>query len=156
MENGLTQRLQLLKQSFQIDTLGYHLSVLKSMYPGGLTMLSVFSGIGGGVVALNRLGIHLKGVVSVETSEARQRILRNWWHSTGQTGELVLIEDVQKLTSKRLESLIEKLGGFDFVICQNTNTTGPDEDMLPGFDFSSFNEFVRVLQRVRSMMQRRS
>ena len=66
----------------------------------------------------------------------------------------MLIEDIQKLTSKRLESLIEKLGGFDFVICQNTNTTGPDEDMLPGFDFSSFNEFVRVLQRVRSMMQR--
>ncbi|XWS38892.1 hypothetical protein CRYUN_Cryun18bG0002100 [Craigia yunnanensis] len=156
MENYLTQRLQLLKQSFQIDTLGYHLSVLKSMYPGGLTILSVFSGIGGGVVALNRLGVHLKGVVSVETSEARQRILRNWWHSTGQTGELVLIEDIQKLTSKRLESLIDKLGGFDFVICQNSSMTGPDEDMLPRFDFSLFNEFVRVLQRVRSMMPRRS
>lgn len=158
MENDLFQRLQLLQQSFQTDTLGYHLSVLKSMYPGGLTMLSVFSGIGGAVVALHRLGIRLKGVISVETCETRQRILRNWWHSTGQTGELVQMEDIQKLTSKRLESLIDKLGGFDFVICQNSSMTGPGpgEDTVPGFDFSLFNEFVRVLQRVRGMMQRRS
>ena len=63
VENDLTQRLQLLQQSFQTDTLGHHLSVLKSMYPEGLTMLSVFSGIGGAVVALLRLGIHLKGVL---------------------------------------------------------------------------------------------
>ncbi|XP_022760750.1 probable inactive DNA (cytosine-5)-methyltransferase DRM3 [Durio zibethinus] len=156
LENDLTQRLQLLQQSFQTDTLGYHLSVLKSIYPGGLTMLSVFSGIGGAVVALHRLGIQLKGVVSVETSEAKQRILRNWWHSTEQTGELVLIEDIQKLTIKRLEGLIDKLGGIDLVICQNSNMKGPDDDTLPGFDFTMFNEFVRVLQRVRSMMERRS
>ncbi|XP_017975645.1 PREDICTED: DNA (cytosine-5)-methyltransferase DRM2 [Theobroma cacao] len=158
LENDSSRRLQLLEQSFQTDTLGYHLSVLKSMCPGGLTMLSVFSGIGGAVVTLHRLGIHLKGVVSVETSEARQSILRNWWQSTGQTGELVLIEDIQKLTSKKLENLIDKLGGFDFVICQNSSSsmTGPDDDRLPGFDFSLFYEFVRVLQRVRSMMERRS
>ncbi|XVE65470.1 hypothetical protein DITRI_Ditri08aG0002400 [Diplodiscus trichospermus] len=158
MENDLTQRLQLLKESFQTDTLGYHLSVLKSMYPGGLTMLSVYSGIGGAVVALHRLGIRLKGVVSVETCEARRRILRNWWQSTGQTGELVVIEDIQRLTSKKLESLMDKLGGFDLVICQNSSMTGPERDMHmpPGFDFSLFNEFVRVLQRVRCSMHRRS
>ncbi|XVF28147.1 hypothetical protein REPUB_Repub15cG0004200 [Reevesia pubescens] len=156
MEDDLTRRLQLLQQSFQTDTLGYHLSVLKSMYPGGLIVLSVFSGIGGAVVALHRLGIHLKGVVFVESSEAMRSIIRNWWHNTGQTGELELIEDIQKLTIKRLESLIDKLGGLDFVICQNSNMTGSNDDMLPGFDFSLFNEFVRVLQRVRSMMERRS
>ncbi|XVF66055.1 hypothetical protein PTKIN_Ptkin10aG0003100 [Pterospermum kingtungense] len=156
MENDSTQRLRLLKQSFQTDTLGYHLSVLKSMYPGGLTMLSVFSGIGGALVALHRLGIHLKGVVCVESCGVRQRIVRNWWHSSGQSGELVMVEDIQKLTSKRLESLIDKLGGIDLVICQNSSMMGPGEDTEPGFDFSLFNEFVRVLQRVRSMVQRRS
>lgn len=155
LENDLTQRLHLLQQSFQTDTLGYHLSVLKPIYPGGLTMLSVFSGIGGAAIALHRLGIHLKGVVAVETSEAKQKILRNWWQNTGQTGELVIIEDIQKLTSRRLESLIDKLGSIDFVICQNSNMKSTEEDTLPDFDFSLFNEFVRVLQRVRSMMQRR-
>ncbi|XWS14265.1 hypothetical protein CRYUN_Cryun36dG0107800 [Craigia yunnanensis] len=102
------------------------------MYPGGLTMLSVFSGIGGAVAALLPLGIHLKGVVFVETSEARERIFRNWWHNTRQTGELVLIEDIQKLTSRRLESLIDKLGGFDFVICQNSSMTDRGEGRIPG------------------------
>ncbi|KAK8623957.1 hypothetical protein V6N13_065317 [Hibiscus sabdariffa] len=156
LENDLAQRLHLLQQSFQTDTLGYHLSVLKPMYPGGLTMLSVFSGIGGAAVALHRLGIRLKGVVAVETSEVKKKILQNWWQSTGQTGELVIIEDIQKLTSKRLESLIDKLGGIDLIICQNSNMKGTEEDTLPAFDFSMFNEFVRVLQRVRSMVQRRS
>lgn len=156
VENESTQRLQLLKQSFQTDTLGYHLSVLKSMYPGGITMLSVFSGIGGALVTLHRLGIHLKGVVCVESSGARQKIIRNWWHSSGQSGELVIIDDIQKLTSKKLESLIDKLGVFDFVIGENSSMMmGPVEDTVPSFDYSTFQEFVRVLQRVRSMTQSR-
>ncbi|XP_059448487.1 probable inactive DNA (cytosine-5)-methyltransferase DRM3 isoform X3 [Corylus avellana] len=158
-ENSLIERLKLLKYSFQTDTLGYHLSALKSMYPGGLTMLSLYSGIGGAEVAFNRLGIPLKGVVSVETSETKRRILRRWWQSSEQTGELVQIEDIQRLTSNKIESLFKKFGGFDFVICQNpcfsSSKTAAEDDTPSCFDFSLFYEFVRVLQRVRSMTERR-
>ncbi|XP_075654480.1 putative inactive DNA (cytosine-5)-methyltransferase DRM3 isoform X2 [Castanea sativa] len=159
-DNSLIDRLQSLKYCLQTDTLGYHLSVLKSMYPGGLTVLSLYSGIGGAEITLNQLGIPLKGVVSVETSETKRMILRRWWQSSGQTGELVQIEDIQKLTSNKIENLIKKFGGFDFVICQNpcihfpSSKMAVEDDSLIGFDFSLFYEFVRVLQRVRSMVER--
>lgn len=150
-ENSLLERLQSLRYCFQTDALGYHLSVLKSMYPGGLTLLSIFSGIGGAEIALHRLGIHLRGVVSVETSGMKRRVLRRWWQNTGQTGLLVQIEDIQRLSSKKLESLIEKFGGFDFIICQSPC----NGDSSVGFEFPLFSEFVRVFQRVRTMMERR-
>nr|QCU71288.1 domain rearranged methyltransferase [Paeonia suffruticosa] len=157
---NLIERLQSLKYCFQTDTLGYHLSVLKNMFPEGLTVLSVFSGIGGAEVTLHRLGIRLKGVVSVETCERKRDILLRWWRNSGQTGDLVQIEDIQKLASNKLESLIERFGGFDFVICQNrcvsssNSKIGGDSDS-PGFDFSLFYEFVRVLHSVRSKMERK-
>ncbi|GLT34746.1 hypothetical protein SLA2020_092450 [Shorea laevis] len=162
-ENSSIERLQFLKNCFQIDTLGYHLSVLKSMFPGGLTVISIFSGIGGVEVTLHRLGIRLKGVVSVETSEPRRMILRRWWQTTNQTGELVEIEDIQKLTIKKLESLYVKFGGFDLVMCQNPSTPSKASSKMaanqnssqPAFDFTLFHEFVRVLQRVKTMMERK-
>ncbi|KAI9088103.1 hypothetical protein K1719_030080 [Acacia pycnantha] len=52
----------------KVDTVAYHLSVLKDMYPNGINLLSLFFGIGGAEVALYRLGIPIKNVVSVEKS----------------------------------------------------------------------------------------
>ncbi|XP_038906646.1 probable inactive DNA (cytosine-5)-methyltransferase DRM3 isoform X2 [Benincasa hispida] len=163
-ESSSMERLQYLKYCFQIDTLGYHLSVLKSMFPEGLIVLSIFSGIGGAEIALHRLGIRLKVVISVESSAAKRRILKKWWHSSGQTGELEQIEDIQKLTSNKIHNLINKYGGFDLVICQNPcsrclsssklNQSG-DAEGIASFDFSIFYEFVRVLQGVRNTMERR-
>ncbi|XP_022138802.1 probable inactive DNA (cytosine-5)-methyltransferase DRM3 isoform X2 [Momordica charantia] len=159
-ESSLAERLQSLKYCFQTDTLGYHLSVLKSMFPEGLTVLSIFSGIGGAEVALHRLGIHLKVVISVESSGAKRRILQKWWRSSGQTGELEQVEDIQKLTSNKIHSLIKKYGGFDLVVCQNPCSRSLSSSKLSGdvegtasFDFSIFYEFVRVLQAVRNTME---
>ncbi|XP_030539906.2 probable inactive DNA (cytosine-5)-methyltransferase DRM3 isoform X2 [Rhodamnia argentea] len=157
---NLNERLESLRHCIQTDVLGYHLSVLKSMFPDGLTVLSFFSGIGGAEVALHRLGIRLKGVVSIETSETRRRILKRWWCNTEQTGELMQIDDIQRLTTSKLENLFAKFGGFDLLICQNpcilstSQKSAADGENLPGFDFSLFYEFVRILQRVRSMMER--
>ncbi|KAF9674326.1 hypothetical protein SADUNF_Sadunf10G0115700 [Salix dunnii] len=158
----LTERMYSLRYSFQTDTLGYHLSVLKSIFPQGITVLSLFSGIGGAEITLHRLGIHLKGVVSVETSETNRRVLKRWWCSTGQAGRLEQIEDIRKLTSSAIERLIEKFGCFDFVICQNSFTqpsniprVGSGVESQHYFDFTLFNEFVRVLQRVRSAIERK-
>ena len=64
--------------------MAYHLSVLKDMFPGGINLLSLFSGIGGAEVALHRLGIPLKNVVSVEKSEVNRNIVRSWWKQTNQ------------------------------------------------------------------------
>nr|XP_048322210.1 probable inactive DNA (cytosine-5)-methyltransferase DRM3 isoform X2 [Ziziphus jujuba var. spinosa] len=150
-DSSLTERLESLRYCLQTDVLGYLLSVLKSLYPGGLTLLSIFSGIGGAEIALHRLGIRLRGVVSVETSGMKRRILKRWWQNTGQTGELLQIEDIQRLTSSKLESLFRKFGGFDLIICQNPSTS----DSVGGLDSPFFYEFVRVLQRVRNMKEKK-
>lgn len=157
---SLMERLLSLKHCFQIDTLAYCLSTLKHLYPGGLTVLSIYSGIGGAEVALHRLGIRLKAVVSIESSEENRRILKQWWSSSGQTGELVQMEDIHKLASNKVELLIKNYGGFDFIICQNPCTysskgnLAADIDSHASLDFMLFHEFVRVMQRVRSTMGR--
>ncbi|KAK4775848.1 hypothetical protein SAY87_023809 [Trapa incisa] len=158
--SSLNERIHTLKHCFQTDTLGYHLSVLKHLFPEGLNMLSIFTGAGGAEVALHRLGVPLKAVVSVENSETKRKIVRRWWEKSGQTGDLVQIEDIQRLSTSRLESLIKKFEGFDLVICQNpciltSNSKMAAQGYFPGFDFSLFYEFVRVVQRVRSSMERK-
>nr|XP_043615101.1 probable inactive DNA (cytosine-5)-methyltransferase DRM3 [Erigeron canadensis] len=161
-ELSLGERLESLKHSFQTDTLGYHLSVLKSMFPEGLTVLSIYSGVGGAEITLNRLGIRLKAVVSIEPSETKRKILRDWWDNSDQAGELVQIATIQKLSSSKLESLMKKFGVFDFIICQNPYTysarsvlAAVETESYAGLDFSMFYEFVRVLQRVRSAIKTR-
>ncbi|KAI3974819.1 hypothetical protein MKX01_004877 [Papaver californicum] len=147
-----TERLRLLKYSFQTDTLGYHLSALKKIYPNGLNMLSIYSGIGGAEVALHRLGVRLKCVVSVEDSETNRRILKRWWDRTRQTGKLVQIEGIGKMTSSRIECLTKDYGGFDFIVCQNPcalTSASPNGAVDADLDTNMFFEFVRVLQRVR-------
>ncbi|ESQ48195.1 hypothetical protein EUTSA_v10020166mg [Eutrema salsugineum] len=153
----LTERLKLFEFCFQTDTLGYHLSVLKSMFPQGLTVLSLFSGIGGAEITLSRLGIHLKAVVSVEDCGLSRNILKRWWQTSRQLGELVQIEDIRSLTTKKLQTLVQRFGGFDLVICQNPPTP-PDlskessRTEVSEFDYMLFNEFVRVSKRVRDLM----
>ncbi|KNA11152.1 hypothetical protein SOVF_137920 isoform A [Spinacia oleracea] len=160
---NLTERLESLKHCFQTDTLGYYLSVMKPLFPGGITLLSLYSGIGGAEVTLHRLGIYLKAVVSVESSETRRKILRRWWQNTDQAGELIQIEGIQKLTINKLEFLTKKFGGFDLVVCQNPCTysekgsktvPGAGSSEVAALDFTLYYEFVRVLQRVRSMSGR--
>ena len=56
---AITNRYKSLGNSFHVDTVAYHLSVLKGMFPNGVNVLSLFTGIGGGEVALHRLGIHM-------------------------------------------------------------------------------------------------
>ncbi|KAJ8442691.1 hypothetical protein Cgig2_001784 [Carnegiea gigantea] len=111
-----TDRYKSLGNSFQVDTVAYHLSVLKYLFLNGIKVLSLFSGIGGAEVALHRLGIPLKVVVSVEISEVNRNIMRSWWEQTNQKGTLIDIADIQQLTGDRLEHLIGTFGGFDLVI----------------------------------------
>lgn len=139
----LSCRLDSLKYSFQTDTIGYHLSVLKSIYPDGLRLFSICSGIGGAVISLHRLGIRLRCVVSVEVSDINRRIFKQWWDHTRQSGELRQIAAIEKLTTRHIENLVKEFGGFDIIIANNPSV---------GMNLNHFYEFARVLQRMRSIM----
>ncbi|OVA14825.1 C-5 cytosine methyltransferase [Macleaya cordata] len=153
-----TERFKALGNSFQVDTVAYHLSVLKDMFPSGISVLSLFSGIGGAEVALHRLGIPLKNVVSVEISEVNRNIFRSWWDETDQKGNLIdNITDVQQLTADKLEKLINLFGGFDLIIggspCNNlTGSNRASRDGLEGKHSVLFYEYFRILDAVKCLM----
>ncbi|XP_020255655.1 DNA (cytosine-5)-methyltransferase DRM2-like isoform X1 [Asparagus officinalis] len=154
-----TERYKSLGNAFQIDIVAFHLSVLKEMFPDGITVLSIFSGIGGAEVALYRLGIRLKTVVSVEASEINRNVLRSWWDQTNQKGTLIEISDVQQLNGDRLEHLIHTYGGFDLVIGRSpcVNVTGSDQysrDGLHGKHSAMFYDYFRILDLVKCIMEK--
>uniref|UniRef100_A0A453JCY2 DNA (cytosine-5-)-methyltransferase n=1 Tax=Aegilops tauschii subsp. strangulata TaxID=200361 RepID=A0A453JCY2_AEGTS len=153
---GKTQRYKSLGNSFQVDTVAYHLSVLRRMFPNGVRVLSLFTGIGGGEVALHKLGIHMRVVISVEIGEASKKIFRSWWDQT-QTGTLIEIDDVKSLTNDRVASFISQFGGFDLVIggspCNNlAGSNRHHRDGLEGKHSALFYDYVRILNFVKSTM----
>ncbi|KAJ8750022.1 hypothetical protein K2173_013937 [Erythroxylum novogranatense] len=154
-----TDRYKSLGNSFQVDTVAYHLSVLKDLFPEGLNLLSLFSGIGGAEVALHRLGIRMKNVVSVEISEVNRGIMRCWWEQTNQTGNLIDMTDIQQLNADRLEEFMSMFGGFDLVVggspCNNlTGSNRVHRDGLEGKESSLFFDYCRILDLVKCMMSR--
>ncbi|CAM8955331.1 unnamed protein product [Rhodiola kirilowii] len=156
-----TDRYKSLGNSFQVDTVAYHLSVLKDMYPGGINVLSLFSGIGGAEIALHRLGIPLKTVVEVEISEANRNIMRSWWEQTNQRGTLIDMSDVTQVDEEKLEQLIDSFGGFDLVVggspCNNlAGSNRVSRDGLEGKESSLFYDYFRILDLVKSIMRSRS
>ncbi|XP_024197048.1 DNA (cytosine-5)-methyltransferase DRM2 [Rosa chinensis] len=78
--------------------------------------LSLFSGFGGAEIALYRLGIPMKNVVSVEISEVSRNVVRCWWEQTNQGGNMYHLADVQELNVDFLEPYISSFGGFDLLM----------------------------------------
>ncbi|KAK1649476.1 hypothetical protein QYE76_067281 [Lolium multiflorum] len=155
---GRAERYKALGNAFQVDIVAYHLSVLRNMFPNGVNVLSLFSGIGGAEVALHRLGIHMRTVVSVEISEDSRRVLRGWWDQT-QTGTLIEIADVKSLSNDRIASFVSTFGGFDLVIggspCNNlAGSNRHHRDGLKGDKSILFYHYYRILRAVKSSMAR--
>ncbi|KAL0395702.1 UNVERIFIED_CONTAM: DNA (cytosine-5)-methyltransferase DRM2 [Sesamum calycinum] len=155
-----TDRYKSLGNSFQVDTVAYHLSVLKDIYPNGINLLSLFSGIGGAEVALHRLGIKLKNVVSVEKSKVNRDIVKSWWEQTNQRGNLIDFDDVQQIDGERLEQIIDSIGGFDLVVggspCNNlAGSNRVSRDGLEGKESSLFYDYFRILDLVKCIMRSR-
>ncbi|KAH6758535.1 domains rearranged methyltransferase 2 [Perilla frutescens var. frutescens] len=155
-----TDRYKSLGNSFQVDTVAFHLSVLRDMYPDGINVLSLFSGIGGAEVALHRLGIKLKNVVSIEKSKVNRDIVRSWWEQTNQTGSLIDFDDVQKFDGKLVEQLVDGIGSFDLVVggspCNNlAGSNRVSRDGLEGKESSLFYDYFRILDLVRCAMRNR-
>lgn len=148
-----TDRYKSLGNSFQVDTVAYHLSVLKAIFPQGINVLSLFSGIGGAEVALHRLGIPLRNVISVEKSEVNRNIVRSWWEQTNQQGHLVDFDDIQTLSGKKLREIMRSIGGFHLVIggspCNNlAGSNRVSRDGLEGKESALFYDFFRILDSV--------
>ncbi|XP_027362823.1 DNA (cytosine-5)-methyltransferase DRM2-like [Abrus precatorius] len=153
-----TERYRALGNAFQVDTVAYHLSVLKGRFPNGINVLSLFSGIGGAEVALHRLGIMLKNVVSVEIAEMNRNIIRSWWERTNQRGNLIEIEDVQQVSSNQLMQWITKFGGFDLIIggspCNNlSGSNRVTRHGLEGEHSSLFYEYFRIVEAVMDVQR---
>lgn len=129
------------------------------MFPEGINMLSLFSGIGGAEVALHRLGIRLKNVVSVEISEVNRGIVRCWWEQTNQKGNLIDLTDVQELNGEQLEQFMSSFGGFDLVVggspCNNlAGSNRHTRDGLEGEHSSLFYDYFRILDLVKRISAR--
>ncbi|XP_017245472.2 DNA (cytosine-5)-methyltransferase DRM2-like [Daucus carota subsp. sativus] len=146
-------RYRCLGNTFQVNTVGYHLSVLKRLFPEGIKVLSLFSGIGGAEVALHKLQIPLKFVVSVECSKACRDVMLRWWKRSNQQGKLIHISDVKYLTHQKLRELIDMCGGFDLVIGGSpcNNFAGNNRRTRVGFkgeQSSLFLDYWRILESV--------
>lgn len=140
--------------------MAYHLSVLKDIFPNGVNVLSLFSGIGGAEVALHRLGVKLKNVVSVEKSKVNRDIVRSWWEQTNQTGQLIHFDDVQQFDDNMIEQLMDSIGGFDLVVggspCNNlAGSNRVSRDGLEGSESSLFYDYFRILAAVKHSMSSR-
>ncbi|MCO5552759.1 hypothetical protein L7F22_006276 [Adiantum nelumboides] len=152
--SSMTERYKALGNSFQVDTVAYHLSALREMYCDGIKVLSLFSGIGGAEVALHKAGIPLKLVVSVEGNSNRRDVLESWWKRTGQRGRLIHRDNVEVLDHNVLRGLSEKFGGFDLVIggspCNNlTGSNRVTRVGLEGEHSRLFFEFPRIYNLVK-------
>jgi site-specific DNA-cytosine methylase len=135
-----------------VDTVAYHLSVLRDMYPSVMNVLSLFSGIGVAEVALHRLGLRMKTVVLVEKSEVNRTVLRTWWDQT-QSGTLIEMPDIQTITSNWLESTMRRIGSFDLVVggspCDNFFGSTCHRNGLEGVHSSLFHHYVRIMECVQ-------
>ncbi|KAH7281657.1 hypothetical protein KP509_36G057000 [Ceratopteris richardii] len=154
--SSMTERYKALGNTFQVDTVAYHMTALRSLYHHGIKVLSLFSGIGGAEVALHRAGIPLKVVVAVEGNSRRNEVLESWWKRTGQTGRLVHISDVATLTHDVLFALVQEVNGFDLVIggspCNNlTGSNRVTRVGLEGEHSRLFFEFPRIYNLVKQL-----
>lgn len=142
------ERYKSLGNSFQVDTVAYHLSVLRDMYLSGIRVLSICSGIGGAEVALHRLGIKMNAVLSIEASPINNAILRRWWDQMGQEGALHEFDDVKHVDDNVLKWFIATYGGFDLVIGGSSCNNWAGSDSL-------FPHYYRILDRVKHIMRGR-
>lgn len=137
--------------------MAYHLSVLRDLFPGGINVLSLFSGIGGAEVALHRLGIPMKNVVSVEISEVNRLIMERWWEQTNQKGKLIQVAHVWEVNYGKVDQWISSFGGFDLVIGSspcNTLSGGNrwHRNGLAADHASLFFDYYRILEDVKLLM----
>ncbi|KAG0611271.1 hypothetical protein M758_7G128100 [Ceratodon purpureus] len=150
-------RYKALGNSFSVFTVAFHFSVLKPLYPRGIKVLSLFSGIGGAEVALHKMGIKLLVVVSVEIDDGTRRCLEAWWAASKQTGVLNQnYHNIKDLGRAQISELVNVYGGFDLIVggtpCNNLSGSNHVTRVgLDGKQSTVFFEFSRVVAAVREL-----
>lgn len=153
----------------QVDTIARILSPLVPYFrsiPGGISVLSLFDGIGGLGVALWRLGVTIKRYIGVEIDEHCRTVVDHWWrvNGLGDSGKLGFVNDIKLLTTPKIAELVAE-GPFDLVAggspCNNLtgNNRQPKDSAggrsgLLGRDSRLFLEFPRVLNEVERLQLR--
>jgi hypothetical protein len=144
------ERIAAMRFGFQTDTISFLLSALKEMYPDGLRVLSIYSGVGGAEVALHRLGIPLKCVVSVEESEVNRQILKRWWGKTKQAGQLRQVSSIHKVNTSVLQDLMDEFHGFDLVV-GGTYSNCEGGELPANYTLCQFYNYARVVSILRNL-----
>lgn len=150
-------RFKALGNSFSVYTVAFHFSVLKPLYPNGVKVLSLFSGLGGAEVALHKLGVKLLVVVIVEIDDGTRRCLEAWWASSKQEGVLNQnYRNIKDLGRAQISELVNMYGGFDLIVggtpCNNLSGSNHVTRVgLDGKQSSIFFEFSRVVAAVREL-----
>ncbi|GAQ78775.1 S-adenosyl-L-methionine-dependent methyltransferases superfamily protein [Klebsormidium nitens] len=158
-----------LGNAFQVDTIADVISPLHTYFrsiPGGISVLSLFDGIGGAGVAVHRRAVPIKRYISVENNEHCRTVVQNWWKRNGldRTGCLEFIDDVRLLTTRKIAELVAA-GPLDLLVggspCNQLtgNNRGPNNTAggrsgLFGRESRLFLDFFRVLNEVERLQLR--
>lgn len=171
------QRRKMLGDSFQVDTVAYLLTPFLDMQkagklpPEGITVLSLFDGIGGAVVALHKIGVKLNRVITCEKDELRRMVVRNWMQKHVPHVihiEMDDIKDASKGPSNTafIRSTMSK-GPIHLVIggspCQNismlnrvSGNKGSGRSGFSGDDSHLFFSYVNILRKCKEEHERKS
>jgi len=170
------QRRKMLGDSFQVDTVAYLLTPILDLQragklpPEGITVLSLFDGIGGALVALHKIGVRLNRVITCEKDELRRMVVRNWMQKHAPRAihiEMVDIRDASKGPSSTafIRNIMNK-GPIHLVIggspCQNismlnrvSSDKGSGRSGFSGDDSHLFFSYVTILRKCKEEHERR-
>ena len=95
------QKRQALGDSFQVETVCYFLEPIKRMQDEGklpregLTVLSLFDGIGGLAVVMHRMGIKMRKYVTCEIKRERNHVVAKFFEHVCRDTEYVPLGDIE-------------------------------------------------------------
>ncbi|KAK9857990.1 hypothetical protein WJX84_006277 [Apatococcus fuscideae] len=167
-------RRQMLGNAFQTDTVAHLLGPLKAMQDQGkltndLVVLSLFDGIAGAAVALEKAGITFSRYFSVEKDWACQAVVRRYFNSIPANARPQLaypsdsnghpVHDVNQITTAWLRQQVQSTG-IHLIIggspCNNitgSNRVAKSRVGFAGEDSSTFAAYSRILRDVRDLSQ---
>ncbi|GAQ83292.1 hypothetical protein KFL_001420175 [Klebsormidium nitens] len=150
------ERVKALGESFQVDTVMHLLSPLRGRereaHPDGLSVLSLFDGIGAAAVALDRLGIKVRRYWTSEiNADAQEAVSLRWRSNEKPPDALQRLGDVTTITDEKLRQMVDEEGGIDLIVggspCNNlTGSNRVCRDGLEGVQSKLFYEYVRIVQ----------
>ncbi|CAI5929320.1 unnamed protein product [Closterium sp. NIES-64] len=108
--NNKTSRYKMLGNTFHVPTVALHLSVLRRLNRP-IRVLSLFSGIGGALVALHMVKVPVICAVSVEFEKSCRDAEGRWWRETAMAEERAGRDGVNQMLGELLQLYHNYHGG---------------------------------------------